>query len=244
MKLYLIRHAESANNVLYGSPDEASARSPDPEITDTGHHQASALARHLANPGNGSGADETIDNASYGLTHLYCSLMTRSMVTADYVARACEIKLEALPDIFERKGIYEFDGTGREIGLPGPGRSYFSERFPEVSLPPSVNHSGWWNRPAETDEQFVIRVKQSLEDVKQRHAHTDDCVGMVVHGDYINQCINELTGTQSRDENGDARCSNWVLHNTSISCFDVIPGSHDVVYLNRIDHLQPELVTT
>ena len=244
MKLYLIRHAESVNNVLYGTPHEASARSPDPEITDTGHHQAVALARHLAGTGNGSDPDASTDNTRYDLTHLYCSLMTRSIVTADYIARACGIRLEALADIFERKGIYEFDETGREVGLPGPARNYFTERFPEVALPPSVDHTGWWNRPAETNEQFIVRVKQSLEDVKQRHAHTDDCVGMVVHGDYINQCINELMDTQSRYEKGDARFNNWVLHNTSISCFEVIPESHNVVYLNRIDHLQPELVTT
>ncbi len=50
MRLYLIRHAESANNVLYSPDGEGKERTPDPEITKVGHQQAALLAAHLTKP--------------------------------------------------------------------------------------------------------------------------------------------------------------------------------------------------
>ena len=44
--------------------------------------------------------------------------------------------------------------------------------------------------------------------------------------------------------NYDAHWSaNWTFHNTSISRIDFVDSAHNVVYLNKIDHLTPELVT-
>jgi 2,3-bisphosphoglycerate-dependent phosphoglycerate mutase len=246
MRLYLIRHAESANNVLYAGTDNVDGRTPDPEITDTGHSQAQLLARHIAEPGNEPRLhpEENGDRNHYGLTHLYCSLMTRSMLTAEYISKTCQVKLEALPDIFERKGLYEFDGNGNEVGVSGPGRQYFTDRFPDIALPDSLDHTGWWDRPAESDADFFSRVNQSLANINSRHGHTDDSVGMVVHGDYIDQCINALMDVERQPQNyNKAWVANWVFHNTSVSRIDLVSGSRHVVYLNRIDHLPAGLVT-
>ena len=246
MRLYLIRHAESENNVAYGSGDEVGGHRPDPEITEAGHAQCEQLARFLAASGNEARRHPHLPPASkdFGLTHIYCSLMTRSLLTAQYLFRHTGITPEVHPEIFERKGIYSHDGDGNEVGAPGPGRDYFRQRFGDYSLPADIPEDGWWNRPVEQDDEFVSRVSRSLDDIVNRHPNGDDAVALVVHSEYIDQAINELLGVQRHAHNyRDLWLGNWVLHNTSITRIDILGASRNVVYLNRIDHLPTELVT-
>jgi 2,3-bisphosphoglycerate-dependent phosphoglycerate mutase len=246
MRLYLIRHAESANNALYSSQGDYSGRNPDPDITPTGHQQSALLAVHLADPAGEPRHHPFLANGSrrYGLTHLYCSLMTRAMLTAGYVAEACAIPATAHPEMFERGGIYQLDAAGQPIGLPGPNSAYFRDRFPGHVLPAGLNAHGWYDRPAETDDQFIDRVRSVLAEIRQRHENSDDVVALVVHGDFIDQSINELMGVRRKPENYRRSWeANWAFHNTSVSRIDFVAGSHSVVYLNRLEHLPVELIT-
>jgi len=189
MKLYLIRHAQSENNVMWRGSDHFDGRHSDPEITKTGHRQAEQLARHLAHP-EGEPRQHPfnpVKTTHFGLTHVYCSLMTRSILTASYIANACNLELQALPDIFEKYGIYEVDGEGKLRGLPGPGRGYFTDRFPGVNLPVDISENGWWDRAAETIDEFQLRIRSVVENICSKHAHTDNCIAMVVHGGPVDQ---------------------------------------------------------
>ena len=246
MKLYLVRHAQSANNVLWNGSDHVEGRSSDPEITEAGHRQAELLAQHLAHP-QGEPRQHPFDSVSqtsYGLTHVYCSLMTRSLLTAEYIANASDLELHALPDIFEKNGVYDIDENGEQRGLPGPDRSYFEQRFPRTNLPAELNSEGWWNRPAENQEEFLQRMQLVVTDIRERHGDSDDCVAMIAHGDFIDQFINELMTVPRHHHNyQNDWVANWTFHNTSISRIDFRNGSHTVVYLNRIDHLPVELIT-
>ena len=246
MKLYLVRHAQSANNVLWNGTDQVEGRSSDPEITDLGHQQAARVGAHFAQTGNEPRQHPLDESTSsdFDLTHIYCSLMTRSILTAEYIAAHCKIPAQALPDIFEQYGIYEHDSSGAMRGLPGPGREYFTTRFPDIRLPENVNEAGWWNRDAETTSEFILRVKTVVDSIRQQHAHTDDSVAMVVHGDFIDQFINELMGAPRHQHNyKNDWVANWTFHNTSISRIDFVNGANTVVYLNRIDHLPAGLIT-
>jgi len=246
MKLYLIRHAQSANNEIYSPAGNEPGRHPDPEITEAGHRQAGLLAAHFARHDTEPRQRpfQSTSCLNFGLTHLYCSLMTRSILTAEYIARACDLPLQALPDIFEKYGVYQFDKTGIKKGVPGPSRDYFEERFPSLALPDEVGEQGWWSRPVESERAFRQRVKKAMMNIRLRHCGENDSVGMVVHGDFIDQCINALTGASRSDENYSADWeANWVSHNTSISRIDFTNGSQNVIYLNRIDHLSTDLVT-
>ena len=248
MKLYLVRHAESANNANFSSNGEESGRVPDPEITKIGHQQAALLGEHLAHPQGDSRQPSLLtpsgSQPGYGLTHLYCSLMIRSILTAEYIAAACELPLRAHTDIFERGGLYELNADGSTVGVPGSGREYFSDRFPNLELPESVAGTGWYDRPAETDEQFVARTKVALRDIIARHADTDDSVAAVVHGDFIDQAVNELLELARRRENYETTwMGNWAAHNTSLTRIDLVGDSQVIVYTNRLDHLPVELVT-
>jgi 2,3-bisphosphoglycerate-dependent phosphoglycerate mutase len=224
-RLYLVRHAQSENNVIWDGSDDHPNRRPDPEITELGHRQAQALGEHLAHPRAEPRQHPFADTeqAHFGLTHVYCSLMTRSILTGEYIAQACGLKLEALPDIFEKHGIYDVDANGNLQGLPGPGREYFEQRFDNLELPDELNDDGWWNRPL---------------------SNSDDCIAMVAHGDFIDQFVNELMGVVRHQPNYDNHwVANWTFHNTSISRIDFVDGSSNVVYTNRIDHLPNDLVT-
>ena len=164
-KLYLIRHAQSENNAIWdGSGDDQPGRVPDPEITATGHLQSEALAAHLAHPSAEPRQHpyQSAPDAQFGLTQIYCSLMTRSILTADYIANACELELQALPDVFEKHGIYDVDAHGNLLGLPGQDRDYFTGRFPQLGLPAEFNDEGWWNRPVHREYHFAETQKGEL----------------------------------------------------------------------------------
>ena len=197
MKLYLIRHAESANNAIVTGRGDWSARVPDPELTERGHQQAQLLAEHLTDPAGETRQHPILagesGTLSFGLTHLYCSLMTRSILTAQYIAGTCAVRAVAHPDIFEKGGIYHESADGTKTGAPGPGRAYFRERFPALELPDSVDEDGWYNRDYETEEPFLWRIAHVLKDIRRRHALSQDRVAMVVHGDFIDQFLNEVT---------------------------------------------------
>ena len=245
-RLYLIRHAQSANNAIWDGSDFHVERHADPEITDTGHAQARVLAEHLAHPESEPRQHPFApsDALHHGLTHVYCSLMTRSILTAEYIARACDLPLEAMPDTFEKYGVYEFDDKRERQGLPGQDRTYFEHRFPDLKLPEDLNEDGWWNRPAEDETSFLWRMRDVVERFRQRMHGSDETVALVAHGDFLDQFINDLMGVDRHRHNYDAHWSaNWTFHNTSVSRVDFVDGAHNVVYLNKIDHLTPELVT-
>lgn len=248
MKLYLIRHAESANNASYASTGSERNRSADPPLTERGHRQAGLVADHLADPCAEPQHHPHLDGGDkdrgFGLTHLYCSLMTRSIATARYVARACQLPLVAHPDIFEKGGVYELRADGSRNGLPGPDRRYFAASFPDLRLPRTLGDGPWYDRPFETEAPFLQRVRAALEDIRRRHADTDDRVALVSHGDFMDQLINQLAGVERRPENySNHWVANWAFHNTSITRVDLESGSRVIVYTNRLRHLPPELVT-
>jgi 2,3-bisphosphoglycerate-dependent phosphoglycerate mutase len=244
-RLYLIRHAQSANNAIWDGSRNQAGRASDPEITALGHRQAEILAEHLAHPqAEPRQRPFASDPPRYALTQVYCSLMTRSILTAEYIARACGLELQAQPDTFEKHGIYEIDAAGNLQGLPGPGRNYFSDRFARLQLPAEFNDAGWWNRPAEDEASFLLRMKHVVARLRQQLQGSDDCIALVAHGDFIDQFVNELMGVVRYQPNYDNHwVANWTFHNTSITRIDVVRGSHNVVYLNRIDHLPNDLVT-
>jgi 2,3-bisphosphoglycerate-dependent phosphoglycerate mutase len=245
-RLYLVRHAQSENNVIWDGSDNHTGRSSDPEITELGHRQAETLGRHLAHPQAEPRQHpfNKADDSHFGLTHVYCSLMTRSILTAEYIAAASNLGVEALANVFEKNGIYDVHDDGSCHGLSGPGRSYFKERFPGLTLPQEFNGDGWWSRSVEDESGFLQRMQEVVSEIRQRLTNSNDNIALVAHGDFIDQFVNELMNVVRHQPNYDNHwVANWTFHNTSISRIDFVDGSNNVVYLNRIDHLPNELVT-
>ncbi|MGD8598302.1 MAG: histidine phosphatase family protein [Anaerolineae bacterium] len=240
MQLYFIRHAQSQNNALFAQTGSFTGRSEDPDLTPTGRQQAEHLARFLDAPGLPAGeAPSTYDAQNLGgfdITHLYCSLMIRSVATGVVVARSLGVPLVAWEEMHEVGGILERDDEEDiRIGLPGKNRAYFERRFPDLVLPDRLDEGGWWNRPAEKREQGYLRARQFWSDLLERHGQTEDHVAVISHGGFYAFLLRGIF---------DLSQTHWfALNNAAITRLDVNAEGLAIQYMNRADFLPRELIT-
>jgi 2,3-bisphosphoglycerate-dependent phosphoglycerate mutase len=255
MHLYLIRHAQSANNDLYARTGAAVGRHADPPLTEIGHRQAQLLAEYLAKTPDEREEDapplvgnyvERHDRRGYGLTHLYCSLMTRAIQTGGHIAEATGMPLVGWPEIHERGGLHKLDeSTGEEVGLPGPGRAWFAAEYPTLVLPEALGEAGWWGRPKETIAESVPRARAVWARLLERHGDTDDRVALIIHGGFLQSLMTALLTTDdslTSPQFGSATVG-FGMSNASVSRFEIGEGFVVLRYLNRVDFLPDEFIT-
>lgn len=248
MQLYIIRHAQSMNNAMWAATGSEEGRDPDPELTEIGHRQARRLAQALAElDGTTPLADERDrhNRRGYGLTHVYTSLMRRALDTGHAIAEAVGLPLLVWREIHEWGGIYGRDAaTGEQVGLPGVRRSDLDGRYGRLVMPEWLDEKGWWNRPFEPREETRARAATFWQALLARHGGTDDRVALVTHGGFTAALLQTLLRFKPQTEIGGAPRDIWfVANNASISRIDVTADVIRLVYLNRVDHLPPELIT-
>ena len=238
MQFYFIRHGQSTNNQLWQTTGSSNGRSDDPELTITGSKQAEALAQYLERATASAKPKDNQNDADFGLTHLYTSLMVRAVATGTAIARALALPLVTWEDAHECGGIYlDDETTGERVGQPGKNRSYYADQFPDLILPESLGDAGWWNRPFEEREQRPVRAQRFLRDLLERHGDTEDRVGVISHGGFHTQLMAELLALPERD-------GYWFsLNNTAITRVDFDNDHIGLVYSNRVDFLPRNLVT-
>lgn len=241
LELYFIRHAQSTNNVVLDElerEDYLFHRVVDPSLTDLGHEQAKLVAEFVAR--NRSDGDDPQNRKGFGLTHLYCSLMTRAVQTGTAISKASGLPLKAWPEVHETGGEFRAekrDGETALIGLPGKGRSFFKENYPELILPEDLTDEGWWNREKEPRENYSPRARQILERLMAEHGGSNDRVGIVMHGAIFARILSVLY---------DIRAEHFwfLMNNTGISRIDIRDDGHVMLsYLNKVDHLPDHLIT-
>ena len=242
MQLYFIRHGQSQNNA--GAHVASYQESSDPELTPIGLEQANILADYLAKNQAVAHPDRSDpqNRAGFGFTHMYTSLMSRAVCTAAPAARALGIPFAAWPEIHEEGGIYSREEHTRGAGLPGKPRSYFEVGFPGLSLPSSLDETGWWNRPFEADEELQPRADQFLADLLTRHNHPADRVALFSHGGFFMRLMCAMLKLPWRQASHNLR-SWFMLNNGSISRIDIHNGELIICYLNRTDHFEARLIT-
>lgn len=248
MQLYIIRHAQSMNNALWAATGSEDGRDPDPELTELGHRQAAWLAQALAMAdGSVPLADprDRHNRRGYGLTHLYTSLMRRAIQTGHAIAAAVDLPLQVWREIHEWGGIFERNpATGEHVGLPGLRRSELDGHFPRLVVPDWLDEAGWWNRPFEPREAAQPRAQAFWQALLARHGNTDDRVALVTHAGFTAALLQTLLQHRQRTDLGGTARDIWlVTNNASISRIDVTADVVNPVYLNRVDHLPPELIT-
>ena len=262
MHLFFIRHGQSANNQLWEQTGSSRGRSSDPELTEIGHEQARLLGAYIrhtddaargesrgqaaaagdepARPGPlGSEVINSFRRDYFGFTHLYTSLMIRSILTGTYVAQESELPLRGWVDIHETGGIYLDDEiTGLPQGLPGQTREYLSRRFAHLVLPNGMRPDGWWNRGFETDLERPERGRRVLLELLARHGGTNDRVALISHGAFYNHLMRAIFG-------GDTGRTWWMMNNTGITRVDFSNDGERtmLIYHNRTDHLPERLIT-
>jgi len=240
MQFYYIRHAESENNRLWAENRSSDGRSPDPDLTALGYQQARRLAAFIRDAGNGAPSDQfDIQNAQgFGFTHVYCSLMIRSIETGLPLARALDLPLVAWKDIHETGGIFYIDEEQDEyIGLPGKARSYFEAQYPRLELPDNLSEDGWWNRSFETREERPQRAQRVLDELLSRHGGTEDRVAFIGHAGFYNHLLRAILDLPDPDDH-------WFFkNNVAITRIDFLSDATNVVYTNRLDYLPSEMIT-
>ncbi len=243
MQLYIIRHAQSANNVLI----DETQRTHDPILTEIGKQQADILAQHLFDGPNHdpymdprTGYSQPEDHNGIPITHLYCSAMYRSLQTAAPVAKALGVPVEIWLELHEHGGIYLETPEG-VTGYGGKTRSEILAEFPGYILPDRVTDEGWYDIKLgkETRAFAYGRAAQVAIDLRKRaKAEPDARIAIITHGTFIDSLLkalfNQLPATQM-----------YYLHyNTAITRIDFRDDDRMLVrHINRVDHLPPELIT-
>jgi 2,3-bisphosphoglycerate-dependent phosphoglycerate mutase len=246
MELYIIRHAQSTNNL--SELNGMRQRDADPSLTDLGHQQAAALARYLV---EGPNPERIVDrytknepdaNNRYGYTFdtLYCSPMHRTLQTASYVATALNLTPHVWVQIHEHGGIYvEHEDERGLVGYPGKTRTEIAAEFPGYILTDEVTEKGWWTGTMEDITEAYGRAIKVAEQLREEaKAAPDKRVAIVSHGTFIGALLKALMNQlPSREQ--------WFWHfNTAMSRIDIAPDGFLMVrYLNRVTHLPPEILS-
>jgi 2,3-bisphosphoglycerate-dependent phosphoglycerate mutase len=236
MRLYFIRHGQSQNNALYARTGSDRDRVDDPKLTDIGLRQAEITADFISSFGDP--VDVGKNGSGFHLTHIYSSLMHRSIFTGTIIARKAGLPLMSWLDWHENGGVYFQDPSTGELCLrPGMTRSELLSEFPDLIIEPSVDENGWWNQPQESEDNRPIRARRVLQDLLQRHGGSDDRVAVVSHGGFFNQFLAAVIGLEKIQPV-------WFhISNCAITRFDFREGEQAVIYHNHVAHLPKDLIT-
>ena len=244
MYLYLIRHGQSTNNLLYETTGVDTEREFDPLLTEKGCRQADALATYLQRQAESAGAEALIADEEPAalqmrLTHLYTSLMQRTILTALPTARALGLPLTGWKDLHEGGGLYLHNPeTDENEGKPGPDRAWMAQTFPELGWPPDLDDGPWWNRPFEERAERMPRARRVLDELLVRHGGSDDRVAFFTHAAFSNYFLSTLVGLEQD------RSQVWFsMYNCAITGIKFVPDEAALIFLNRLHHLPDELVT-
>ncbi len=204
MRLILIRHGQSGNNLLFEQTGSAVGRHPDTPLTDLGHRQARRTADFLAS--------DPVE-LPWRITHLYTSLMTRAVQTASPIADALDLPLHALAEAYEVGGPFDEDeATGERTANPGATRSALAALTARLVVPDYATDSGWFPGPFEVEDRALARADTLLEALRERH-DPSEVVAVVTHGFFTQFLIRSLLGIDTM--NG------WMrIHNTALSLFE------------------------
>ncbi|MEP7292807.1 MAG: histidine phosphatase family protein [Chloroflexota bacterium] len=240
MELYLIRHGQSANNIL----QDEKLRSFDPTLTDLGKQQAERLAQHLADSAPRDPEynlpDGVRDQRGFGFSHLYCSAMHRALETAAPLAQALGLKPEIWLDVHEQGGMY-LDQEGQMVGFPGKSRREILGEFPDYVLPETITDAGWYDithgyEALHTGAGRAIKVALELRR-RASGEFKDARIGIITHGTFMDLLLKAFLGQLPN------RGFYFSHYNTAITRLDFHEEYALLRYTNRVDHLPPEMIS-
>ncbi len=218
MHVYLIRHAQSENNVL--TEDIMSRRKVDPDLTKLGYQQRGILAEFLS-------------SADYDIKDLYASPMYRSLLTAQPLGDALDIKPKIWLDLHEKGGMFQHR-NGRTSGFHGMTRAAIKEAFPSFTAPDEISEKGWYDtelgQEPETHSLFrAIKVAKAL----RKRSHSDDVIALVSHAGFLDVLLKAIFDQlPSRPHN-----MRYVHDNTAITRVNFDGARPTLHFMNRVEHL-------
>lgn len=240
MILYLIRHGQSANNLLaeqlLGRPGPSrfetymKQRVAEPPLTEMGEKQADRLGAYVR---------------GMAITRLYCSPMLRTMQTIKPVADSLDCQPSVWIDLHEHGGIFLRSGADAQaVGFPGLNRAEMSSMFPGYGLD-GIGENGWWHGAEEDRASCHARAVRVAEELHRmaKASEEDEGIAAVSHGTFMDSLLKALIGRLPGNE------FYFNHNNTGITRVDFSPSKTDgsmsvtVRYVNRTDHLADEHTT-
>jgi 2,3-bisphosphoglycerate-dependent phosphoglycerate mutase len=218
LSLFLVRHAQSANNA-----QEESQRVPDPPITALGTRQAQRLAEALQ---------------PLRLTRLLTSPFLRSIQTTREVASSLGLQPTIHRELYEQGGCYRGHAIGDRHPVPGMGRTALQELCPTWSIDPEIPETGWNTlnhyEPLDEARQRARRVAQWIASTPSR---SSERWGLIIHADFKLRLLEALLERHDLEEHlGD-------VVNTSISQLSQRQGKWKLEFWNSYQHLAPDEIT-
>lgn len=201
LRVVLVRHAESFNNVLnlVSSEYYADRRLADPPITALGEEQAAAAARFVS---------ESRSGLLQQISELRVSPTLRTLQTARPISAALP-GVSTLVDleIYEVGGVYNTTSTGEPEGQPGLPRAEmaaYGHALPDEALP-----GGWYPvaRGKESKAEGAARAGRVAARLRAEASALSvprKTVALVSHGDFISNLLAELLGKGAWAEPGGA----------------------------------------
>ncbi len=175
MKLLIIRHGESTNNLLHATTGNYEGRSPDPLLTPLGLEQSQRLARAM------------VEGVQPAPDVLYTSLMARAVQTAAPIADTLGLPVVGHLEAYECGGPY--------LGTPEHPRHYAGAPASELLglsarlvFPNGADESGWYRGHGEDDLQRAARGARVITGLRERYGGQDLLVGLVCH-EWISQYL-------------------------------------------------------
>ena len=175
MKLLIIRHGQSANNLLHEQRGSYEGRSPDPLLTELGMLQARRLAEAMV-----SGRQPAPEV-------LYTSLMSRAVQTAAPIAEALDLPIMGRLDAYECGGPY----SGSPLDPrphPGAAASELLALSDRLVLPEGADEDGWYHGQGEDELARAYRGARLIHNLKRLHLGSEVLVGLVRH-EWISQYL-------------------------------------------------------
>ena len=232
LRLGLVRHGESMNNVHEAQGTYKTGRVADPELSPRGKRQAEVLGAFL---GNASKAE------FFGLgkiDEIWVSPHRRTLDTAAPAAKAVGISPHVHTDIFEAGGIYDAnDAYDAFVAKGGMTRAQMAAAHPTYVLPSEVTDEGWYRGPGkESDDECRARAKRVLARVRATASGLKDSrnVLVVAHYDFISAFLDAALVPETTGE-----FARWRHHNTAVTVLDVEQASGEVAFMkiNAAPHI-------
>ncbi len=250
MKLLIIRHGQSANNALFIQTGGYAGRSSDPVLTDLGKRQAQLLADAVAD-----------GRLPVKPTVITSSLFSRAIQTAAPLADALDLPILGQLDTYEIGGPYHGLSSERRV-FAGTPASELIKITARLQIPDGADDTGWYRLDhRESVAESYLRAQQVMSRVLTRWGRSDETVAIVCHQFFAQQLIRVSLGLGSVDtldarerpragEEGFAPMPWFRLDNTATALIDygdevaqVPPTGTNVFWINRVDHLPPQMIT-
>ena len=232
MRLWLIRHGQSMNNIIQEKLNplfqrgEISAeqyneiwlaeRQDDPALSPKGIAEAAKLGAFLA---------EWIKGQDGCRFKLYCSAMLRACQTIHPLSVATNSLVEIRPDIFETGGIYSSNGGANPQRVPGKTSTaaQLKSQFPDYDISALPQNGPWYSSGWETREMAVARAARVADWLCSPTLHSSvgtDVAAMVMHADFLNLLLQQLLHTTH----------DVMFPNTSTALLDIDSSGHVMIH--------------